>query len=208
MFGVPKVEAAPAPASAPVAFVPRPHEVKPQGWDGMLKPAILRAEADMGSQRIGEVIPGNIVEVLEQLTLSDGTVRARTPAGWLTKSKAAVQTAPILRPLTAEEAEQAGDGAESKHVVVSKRPAILREEKELDSEQKGEASVGSTVEVFETVSMQDGSVRARTENGWLTMSKSRERADGGEFLKELTDEELYERGGLTDLRILGKKGSG
>ena len=48
------------------------------------KPAVLRMNADRESDRLGELARGCIVEVLETVTLPEGTERGRTDLGWLT----------------------------------------------------------------------------------------------------------------------------
>ena len=42
---------------------------------------------ELNSQTCGEIIPGALVEILEDCTMGDGTVRARTADGWVTLSK-------------------------------------------------------------------------------------------------------------------------
>jgi hypothetical protein len=83
-------------------------------------------------------------------------------------------------------------------LVISSKPAIVREEKDLDSPLAGEIQPGTKVSILETVTMPDGSVRARSPLGWLTQAKNRVSARV-HFLREVTEEELLELGGLTDL---------
>ena len=136
-------EKAPAPAAESV-FEVKAYEVV------STKPAILRMDPDMQSYRTGEVEPGSIIEVLEESTLKDGTVRARTYAGWLTKSKAPVverveflvETAAELEAMANETGSDSGAAPKLMTLMTSK-PAILRAQKELSSEQMGEMPPGS-----------------------------------------------------------------
>ena len=73
-------------ASAPAAEEPPPagRLMRHTG----VKPAVLRASAEKDSERKGELARGAIVEVIEQVTLPDGTVRGHIPAlGWVTLIK-------------------------------------------------------------------------------------------------------------------------
>ena len=46
--------------------------------------AVVRAGSELTSQKVGDLLPGSVVEVHEFVTLPDGSRRARTDAGWIT----------------------------------------------------------------------------------------------------------------------------
>ena len=55
--------------------------------------------------------------------------------------------------------------------VVSAKPMIVRSGKDTTSERLGEIFPGAWVEVLEIAKMPDGSIRARTIDGWITHTK-------------------------------------
>ena len=82
------------------------------------KAAVLRAEADTHSMKIGELVLGSEVEIIELVRLRDGTKRALIDRGWLTAEKDGVVS---LEP--AELAQQ--HAAEAEVVVVETLKAAI-----------------------------------------------------------------------------------